>query len=245
MIRWFSTVKPAEKQQDFQSSCIDGTGQWIFDETSYRTWLSSKNSGLFVWGIAGAGKTIISSIVIQKLSTYDGCTLAYFYCRNNDPESQNPLNILGSLISQSASQNKDAEIDASNFYARHNDPHSPHPTVEQLGELLQRMSTRFQDGLTVVVDGLDECGTAINRERLLNVLSTLTNPAAGFIRLAVFSRKESDIQGCLRNFDSLCISATPGDLKQLVDSKILSLNIESNVLLRKVVAKLVNQAGGM
>lgn len=245
MIRWFSPVKPAEKQQDFQSSCIKGTGQWIFNEASYKTWLLSKNSGLFIWGIAGAGKTIISSIIVRKLSTLDNCALAYFYCRNNDPESQNPVNILGSLISQSASRNQDAQIDATDFYERHKEPHSPRPTVEQLGELLQRISTRFQDGLTIVIDGLDECGNSNKRERLLNVLSTLIDPTAGFIRLAVFSRKESDIQDCLSNFDSLCISASPEDLRQLVNSKLPSLNIRSTALSRKVVNKLVNQAEGM
>ena len=55
--------------------------------------------------IPGAGKTNLSSLVVdQVLNKARTMTIgtAYFYIRYDDPHSQTPSNVLGSLLSQLA-----------------------------------------------------------------------------------------------------------------------------------------------
>ncbi|KAF2182132.1 hypothetical protein K469DRAFT_520620, partial [Zopfia rhizophila CBS 207.26] len=44
-----------------------GTGQWLLDSKEFQTWLKTSNQTLFCLGILGAGKTILTSIVVDDL----------------------------------------------------------------------------------------------------------------------------------------------------------------------------------
>jgi hypothetical protein len=46
-----------------------GTGQWIFDSARYQGWLRSSKQTLFWSGIPGAGKRILTAMVVEDLST--------------------------------------------------------------------------------------------------------------------------------------------------------------------------------
>ncbi|PVH73760.1 hypothetical protein DL98DRAFT_387459, partial [Cadophora sp. DSE1049] len=108
ILRWFEPVNPALKHQEFRKDYQEGTGYWIFDTPEYLSWTNTKNSALWIYGIPGAGKTILASLIIETLSSSKPPDFAYFYIRHNDLDSQQPAHILGSLVAQLCQQNASA-----------------------------------------------------------------------------------------------------------------------------------------
>jgi len=60
VLQWFARVNPASKHQEFRKEYQKGTGYWLFDTPEYQDWSSSPNSGLWIYAIPGAGKTILA-----------------------------------------------------------------------------------------------------------------------------------------------------------------------------------------
>ncbi len=89
----------------------------------------------------------------------------------------------------------------------------------ELGELLQRMSTHFSQ-VTVLIDGLDEYGSALDRTNLGDVLASLNNSTAGSIQITITSRKERDIEERLVQFTSLPVAANNFDLELYVAAQV-------------------------
>jgi len=60
ILKWFAPVNPAFKHQGCRREYQEGTGYWIFDTEEYKTWWHGSNMGLWIYGIPGAGKTILA-----------------------------------------------------------------------------------------------------------------------------------------------------------------------------------------
>ncbi|KAL8835231.1 MAG: hypothetical protein Q9170_003393 [Blastenia crenularia] len=110
-LAWLSTVSPALKLNDFQRERQPGTGTWLFDLPEFSNWLETSNNALWIYGIPGAGKTILSTLVVDEVLRHIRSELvgtAYFYIRHDDKESHKTCNVLGSLLAQLARQNYSA-----------------------------------------------------------------------------------------------------------------------------------------
>jgi hypothetical protein len=69
LLYWLTPVDYGPQQSDYISRRQAGTGQWLLDSAEFQTWVKTKKQTLFCPGILGAGKTIITSIVIDHLWT--------------------------------------------------------------------------------------------------------------------------------------------------------------------------------
>ncbi|KAK0103136.1 hypothetical protein ONS96_005745 [Cadophora gregata f. sp. sojae] len=245
ILRWFGPVDPALKHKGFREAHQDGTGYWIFETPEYLRWTNARNSALWIHGVAGAGKTILASLVIETLSLSKPSGLAYFYNLYNDPDSQNPVYILGSLVTQLCQQNAHAFRDAIEFYKSYNTPGEvlKKPTVIQLGILVQRLSLHF-DVVSVVVDGLDEVGALPDRSELMHVISTLHQGTSN-IRTIVFSRDKTDIAYHLSNFNQTFVEARPSDLRLYVAANIHKLHLNDDGLKTEVLEAVVDHSDGI
>lgn len=119
------------------------------------------------------------------------------------------------------------------------------PTEGDLRELIVKISLLF-DEVTLVIDGLDEVGSAISLDRLhlIQALSTL-HKTPSTIRTIILSRDEPDINRELAELDDVSIAATSGDLKLYVSAKMSLLNIKNPSLKLEVHEALVSGAQGM
>jgi hypothetical protein len=85
-----------------------GTGQWLLDSATYKTWRSSSNDHLWLHGKAGSGKSVLCSTLIEdlKLDCAAGTQsmLAYFYFSFSDLNNQSYRSFLASLVHQLADQ---------------------------------------------------------------------------------------------------------------------------------------------
>lgn len=216
-------------------------------------WLEDSNSALWIYGIPGAGKTILSTLLVDEVLTRKRSSsigTAYFYVRHDDRSSQVPSNVLGSLISQLAHQNSAALDDVVELHQQHRreGPMTTNLEDDDLIRLLFKISKYFVDTF-IMVDGLDECGSPLNRDRkrLIDALASIHHNRSYRIHMLIFSRDEVDIRKCLTatEFQIVSIAACSADLRLYVNAWLPSLEIRSETLKVEVVETLVEKAHGM
>ncbi|KAL8835310.1 MAG: hypothetical protein Q9170_003365 [Blastenia crenularia] len=246
-----SPVSPTIKHQAFKRERQAGTGMWLFDLPEMKHWLDHPSDALWIYGIPGAGKTTLSTLVVDtvlnpKRSNTVG--VAYFYIRHDDQGSHNPANVLGSILCQLARQKTEA---LAHIMKRHKQVASQDTStldeqelIKTLHEILQWFTETY-----IMIDGLDECGAIfdLNRKRLIEVLAGLHHQEETSIRILIFSRDEQDIRKRLTEmqYRNVSIAAESADLRLFVNAWLGSLDIQSETLRVEVVDTLIAEAQGM
>ena len=94
----------AGKHQRVETIRFGGTGLWLFENSSFKSWLEdSTTSGLALYGIPGSGKTVLVSNLIGFLNSLpqDGnAAVCYHYCDYADTSSLDVANIYRSMVKQ-------------------------------------------------------------------------------------------------------------------------------------------------
>lgn len=67
ILNWLADSNYSSQHNDYLSRRQQGTGQWLLDSGEYQDWLSTDKQTLFCPGIPGAGKTILTAIVVENL----------------------------------------------------------------------------------------------------------------------------------------------------------------------------------
>ena len=252
-LRWLSPVDPAAKLQAFRRERQRGTGIWLFDLPEMSHWLDNSKDALWIYGIPGAGKTILSTLVVDEIffrKRSNSVGTAYFYIRHDDTESHKPWSVLGSLIAQLARQNSRALANVMELYttALTDGRLATVLDGEDLDQLLYQVLQSFEC-IYIMIDGLDECGSVFDsyRKRLINTVSKLHRIGECSVRTLVFSRDEHDIRKQLSatGFHTVSVAATSADLRLFANAWLPSLEIESESLKIEIVDGLVEQANGM
>jgi Cdc6-like AAA superfamily ATPase len=251
MLRFFCRVDPQRNHDMSLKLRHPGTGLWLTESEEFRTWLETTNSRLWLTGIPGAGKTVLAASVVEealKKSDKDN-GVAFFYCDYKNEASQDPANILSSIASHLARQDEQCFEKLQQYYKVCNPdgdlPKLPDPT--QLHSLVLNMSSHFSN-VSIVVDGLDECGNAaVEVAELLNGLSEKGKN----IRILILSRDEQHIRDFLDDCTQISIAARSSDLKLYVASEIelrirsKRLWLKSEQLKEEIMDRLANGADGM
>jgi hypothetical protein len=100
ILDWLTPID-YDPQHTYISKRQPGTGQWLLNSAECQDWLKADNQTLFCPGIPGAGKTFITSIVIDYLQTnYKSSGVAYLYCNIGQQGQQAPETLLGSILKQ-------------------------------------------------------------------------------------------------------------------------------------------------
>lgn len=213
---------------------------------------------LLIYGLkAGAGKTILTSAVIEQAKVLADKELqhavAYFYCEYKLPETQILHNILGSLIKQICATSDDAFDELEAFYSSYNTKGKEPslPSDNDLEKLLKSLSRHFEC-VMIIVDGLDECAIPEQRSALLQTLSSLNAPEHGNIKVVFTSRDEIDIRRQFAHFESnISIAARSNDLELYVAANIenriknRSLRMKDPALKEIIINGIVSKANGM
>ena len=229
-----------------------GTGLWLTEGQEFREWLDTKNARLWLYGIPGAGKTVLASSIIEEaLRTVSPSTaVAYFYCDYKDTAKQNLSNILGSLAQQLAKQDEESFAKLRDFYETHNTEHRLdfNYDPEFLLDLLRALTLDF-DCAMIIVDGLDECGT--NVPQVVDALTALNECEDSTLKTVFLSRDEIEIRERLEDYIKVSIAATSGDLKLYVGAEIeirsrkKKLRIKDQSVKEHILERLVEGADGM
>ncbi|RDW87034.1 uncharacterized protein DSM5745_03676 [Aspergillus mulundensis] len=228
------------------------TGLWLTDGNEFQTWLHSQNGKLWLSGIPGAGKTVLAGSMIEEClkKALHGCrACCFFFCDYQEPQTQDPINILSSLASQLARQNDEAfEILAAYYASLHPQKGLPStPDLASLIDTLSEMSAVF-DQVLMVVDGLDECGPESSVTE--DLFSLVQNSPT--ISMALLSRPLHDIRLVLQEtFSHIEIAAQSGDVQLYVRAQLRDKIQRRKLFLRReslegeIVQALISGAQGM
>jgi hypothetical protein len=189
-----------------------------------------------------------SSLVVDEVLSMKRMAVAYFYCSYRSSESQKPVNILGSLIAQLSLKDPGALKEVVDcFTHRYTAGKSPSRLDErELCTLFKSVSQHLHE-VTLIIDGLDECGSSIHLDRgeLVRTLADLRYNTTGSMRLAIFSRDEGDIRAELTKFSSVSVAAQSSDIQRFVQAKAGSLRIKDKDLQAEIIKALIHGAKGM
>jgi Cdc6-like AAA superfamily ATPase len=204
-----------------------------------------------VYGIPGAGKTVVSTLVVDMvLNARRSPTIgtAYFYVRHDDPQSQDPSNILGSLLSQLGRQNSEAMRVVLDLYKDHTASHSLPNSADEadLVEALREISSHFEITY-ILIDGLDECKIEFDadRARLLKIISSFQTTIQCKSHTIIFSRNVSDIAEAMNGLTEISIAAVNADLRLYISAWLPNLNVQSSELAAEIMGVLIEKAEGM
>ncbi|KAG8832783.1 hypothetical protein FRC20_007808, partial [Serendipita sp. 405] len=108
ILKWLKGSDPTTNHNTARKKHEPGTGEWLLDSKEFKSWM--EEDGKIVWlnGIPGAGKTVLSSTVIEHLisecKNSIESRMAYYYFDFRDHEKQTAGGCLRSLIHQLCEQ---------------------------------------------------------------------------------------------------------------------------------------------
>ncbi|KAF2677634.1 hypothetical protein K458DRAFT_377920 [Lentithecium fluviatile CBS 122367] len=202
ILRWLGGPDPSTNFDTARRKHEKGAGEWLLQSEEFQSWKTSNGHLMWVSGIPGAGKTILSSTVIEYLTTQHACQtnsrLAYYFFDFNDFGKQTIQGCLKSVVQQLCAQASEVPEPLRMIY---DTCKGTSPTTAQLAEIL----SAFNDGTPqnfIVIDALDECRQdEVENERTVffDVLSQLKNATTGAYRIFITSRAEADISNAMKS----------------------------------------------
>lgn len=177
ILNWLTPADYALQQSDFINRRQTGTGLWLLESQEYQEWSGTEGQmTLFCPGIPGAGKTILTSIVVEELTTrfedYENVGIAYLYCNFRRKDEQKAGDLLASLLKQLTQGRSSLPEVVESLHNCHKDKRT-RPSFDEISRTLQSVTAMYSK-VFIIVDALDECRSISRcREKLLSEISNL------------------------------------------------------------------------
>lgn len=250
ILDWLTPIDYASQQNDYLKRRQPGTGQWLLDSAEYQTWVPTSQQTLFCPGIPGAGKTILTSIVIDHLSTRFqndadiGIAYVYFNYKQN-VDKQNVDNLLSSLLKQLSQERPSLPDSVKALHGQHRNKRTQ-PSIDELSRALQSVAAMYSR-VFIIVDALDECRASNGcRAKFLSEIFTLQAKTGA--NLFATSRHISNIKKEFEGSTQLEIRASEEDVRRYLDGRVLRLPgfvTRSPELQEEIKAAIVKAVDGM
>lgn len=249
ILDWITPIDYAPRQNDFIVRRQVGTGQWLLESAEYQSWVDANKKTLFCPGIPGAGKTILTSVVIEELTTRfqndKSIGIAYIFCNFQRQHEQKVDELLASLLKQLIQGRPSLPDSIKSLYNSHQEKRT-RLSLSEISKALQSVVIMYSRVL-LVIDALDECQVSNNcRKTFLSELFSLQ--ASCGTNLFATSRFVPEITENFRGSPLLEIRASPHDVRRYVDghmSYLPSFVGRSPDLQEEVKTEIVNAVDGM
>ncbi|KAK1499751.1 hypothetical protein CTAM01_06945 [Colletotrichum tamarilloi] len=158
ILEWLTPSNYSSQQRDYFSTRHPETASWLLESKEFE-WVANRGQTLLCHGMPGAGKTIMTSVVIDHLihrfREEPRVGIAYVYCNFKDTERQDCHDLLSSLAKQLAQSCSEFPQSLETLYDKHQKRKTSRSTQETI-DLLQVLSSCYERTF-IVVDALDEC----------------------------------------------------------------------------------------
>ncbi|UKZ78532.1 hypothetical protein TrVFT333_006275 [Trichoderma virens FT-333] len=159
ILNWLASGEYGAQQSDCLRQREQGTGEWLLNSDQFQTWIKGENQMLFCPGIPGAGKTILTSIVIDHLHSNfqedPKSGIAYFFFNYKRQDQQKIEDLLASLLRQLIARQPSMPKVVQDLYDRHNRQRTQ-PSTDELMQALQSVVITYSR-VFIMIDALDEC----------------------------------------------------------------------------------------
>ena len=254
VFHWLSTIPCESHHHEVNKRILGATGSWLLECPEYLKWQNSSSSDIF-WchGIPGAGKSALTSIVVQtmleqqKIAPAKSPPLAYFYCSGKGTDSRNasPEEILRALLRQligrdirlptrgSVAQDYQRKKEQADMTGAQ----TPSLGMEEIVAHILKITA--DDPVILVVDALDEIDD-VKRGDLFNALDQIVQESQNVVKIFLSSRNDGDIVDRFDHYSNVLIdeSLNHDDINQFVQYKVDQV-IKSKKLLRGRVTSLL------
>jgi hypothetical protein len=205
---WLSAPDPSTNYHKAHKQRQAETGLWLLESAKFADWKERAASRLWLYGIPGCGKTILSSTVIEHLlqHCHDDTRIvtAYFYFDFNDAQKQDTELMLCSLLCQLLRRVVVIPMGVDALYSSCENGQRK-PSLHALLDVTRQVAQEFAH-VYVVLDALDECS---QRSDLMDMLETMAGWQLDNLHLLMTSRKERDIESSLESYvgeeDAVCL----------------------------------------
>ena len=224
ILDWLTPIDYALQQSDFISRRQEGTGQWLLNSNKFQEWVNQSKQTLFCPGIPGAGKTILTSIVIdclrKRFQNDSTIGIAYIYCNYRRQQEQRPTDLLASLLKQLVQEHPSVPESVKSLYECHKGKRT-RPSFEEISKVLHLVATGYYR-VFIIIDALDECQVSDGgRRKFLSEIFSFQ--AKTGINLFTTSRFILEIEKEFEECISLEIRASDEDVRRYLDGHMLQL----------------------
>ncbi|KAI0973656.1 ankyrin repeat-containing domain protein [Xylaria arbuscula] len=222
ILDWITPTDYTTRQSEYINRRQIGTGQWLLDSAEFKAWSQNANRTLFCPGIPGAGKTILTSIVVDELNSQfadnPDVGLAYLYCNFRRSDELMPKDLLANLLKQLVQQRRSFPVSIISFYNQY-EKKRKRPPLNEISRTLRSVAAMFSQ-VFIVVDALDEC-PAYSSSTFLSEISVLQ--ATCTTNIFATSRFIPHIMQRFKHGTSFEIRATKEDIYTYIDDHMLYL----------------------
>lgn len=167
ILDWIPAIDFGAKHSELFRQKQDGIGQWFLESNKINIWLKTKGDILFCPGIPGAGKSILTSILVDQLlkryknsSERQDVGVAYIYFDYKAKNEWKMENLLSSLLKQ-LSQNLNPLPQAlKSLYDEYMESKT-RPSVNEVLTVLESIAGKLSHSF-ILIDAVDECSTSEN-----------------------------------------------------------------------------------
>ena len=243
---------PSQKQDETWRQRHPDTGQWFLQSHKFRAWLEGPphetQRVLNLIGKSGAGKTSLISSAIRAAQSMGRnnpqIAVAYFYCSFDEVASQDPVNMVGSFLSQISTVCPNILEGLDVNFAR-----KERPAIKELEQHLTNQTARSSLKTLLFVDAVNECKKI---EPMINTLLRFAHSGSD-IRVLFTSTEEDPLLTELTRLKppkamSLRMSALSADIDLFIDAKLKEKKNLQGLPLEKIEEikfVLSSKAGGM
>ncbi|KAH7201289.1 hypothetical protein DER44DRAFT_440639 [Fusarium oxysporum] len=192
--RWLSPPDYSTNANLARKRRHNGTGTWLLNSPAFQEWKLGLRQHLWLYGLAGCGKTILSTTILDHLLQTNTYTTLAFFFDFNDARKQKLEDLLRSLAVQLYYAGNEAARRLDSLFTSHDDGRRQ-PDTKALSACTGAM-IQIAGKVFIIIDALDEC-TA--REELLQWLKHVASRNA---QLIVTGRPEVEFQSAIpRSFN--------------------------------------------
>jgi len=176
--------------KDTRKSRLKEIADWVANKPEEEDPLQSNTS--WIYGLPGIGKTSLAHSICASLHD-QGKLAGAFFCRRDDPNLSEPMNVLPTLIYKLAEIFPPFRRIVADCLR--NDPNlTPESMKRSLFlDILDKLPRSPNHFLVFVIDAFDECGNKRSRPAILKLLTSATIRAS-WLKIIITSRPEADIQ---------------------------------------------------
>jgi Cdc6-like AAA superfamily ATPase len=251
ILDWLTPIDYTPQQNDFIKRRQAGTGRWLLESTDFQEWTKTGKT-LFCPGIPGAGKTILTSVVVEELNTRfqnnKSIGIAYLYCNFRRQDEQKAEDLLASLLKQLTQGQSSLPDSVKSLYDSHKDKRT-RPSFDEISRTLQSVAAIYSR-VFIIVDALDECQVSDGcRMRFLSDIFNLQAKCQA--SLFATSRFIPEINEKFNKFNEcmqLEIRASNEDVQRYLDSQMFLLPrcvLRSPELQDEIRAEIIKAVDGM
>ncbi|KAJ7589255.1 Pfs, NACHT and ankyrin domain protein [Mycena floridula] len=252
-LNWISKLDFQATQNETFAKHAAGTGDWFLKQQKFVDWKDGKTRFLWCPGIPGAGKTILSSIIVEHLCSailQPKIAVICIYSDYRRQEEQTPAQLLGSILKQLVQQHPVLSV---HLLTLHKTclSRGGHPSIAELFAALQTEVLLYSQ-VYIVVDALDE-SSENNQAREL-FFSTCPQGLWSLPDRVLCLITSRDIPSISQEFDNvprISIQAHNKDLETYIrgrittDKKLKRLVKEDMKLTAEIISQVILKAAGM